>query len=313
MPRAYSNDLRERVVAAAGRGLSASGAARIFGVSISTAIRWTRRVRDTGSAAAKPCGGDTRSKLTDHATWLMELIKQQPDLTLSEIQQRLRADKAVVVGYGTVWRFFASRKISFKKMLHAAEQEREDVAQARKAWRQSQPSLDPNKLVFIDETGTNTAMVRQRGRGPRGARVIGRVPYGHWKTLTFVAGLRAGSLTAPFVIDRPMNGAIFQVYLSKCLAPTLSPGDIVVMDNLPAHKLAAVREIIEAAGASLLYLPPYSPDLNPIEQVFAKLKALLRKAAKRSITDLWKQIGKLLDEFTAQECRNYLRNSGYAT
>jgi transposase len=198
-------------------------------------------------------------------------------------------------------------------MLHAAEQERNDVAEARKAWRESQPSLDPNKLVFIDETGTNTAMVRQRGRGPRGARVIGRVPHGHWKTLTFVAGLRAGSLAAPFVIDRPMNGAIFQTYLSKCLVPTLSPGDIVVMDNLPAHKLAVVRKIIEAAGASLLYLPPYSPDLNPIEQVFAKLKALLRKAAKRSITDLWKQIGKLLDQFTEQECRNYLRNSGYAT
>jgi transposase len=155
-------------------------------------------------------------------------------------------------------------------------------------------------------------MVRQRGRGPRGVRVIGRVPHGHWKTLTFVAGLRAGSITAPFVIDRPMNGAIFQIYLRKCLAPTLAAGDIVVMDNLPAHKLAAVREIIEAAGASLLYLPPYSPDLNPIEQVFAKLKTLLRKAAKRSITDLWKQIGELLDEFSEQECRNYLRNSGYA-
>ena len=131
--------------------------------------------------------------------------------------------------------------------------------------------------------------------------------------MTFVAGLRIGAITAPFVIDRPMNGKIFQVYLNKCLVPTLATGDIVVMDNLPAHKLVAVRTIIEAAGAKLLYLPPYSPDLNPIEQVFAKLKALLRRAAKRSITDLWKQIGQLLDEFSAQECRNYLRNSGYAT
>ena len=196
-------------------------------------------------------------------------------------------------------------------MLHAAEQERNDVAEARKAWRESQPSLDPTKLVFIDETGTNTAMVRQRGRSPRGARVIGRVPYGHWKTLTFVAGLRAGSLTAPFVIDRPMNGAIFQVYLSKCLAPTLSPGDIVVMDNLPAHKLAAVREIIEAAGASLLYLPPYSPDLNPIEQVFAKLKHMLPKAAARTKDAVWATIGSLLGTYTPQECANYVRNSGY--
>jgi transposase len=198
-------------------------------------------------------------------------------------------------------------------MLHAAEQQREDVAEARTAWRKAQPAFDPAKLVFIDETGTNTAMVRQRGRGPCGARVVGRVPHGHWKTLTFVAGLRANAITAPFVIDRPMNGKIFQVYLNKCLVPTLSPGDMVVMDNLPAHKVGAVRAIIEAAGATLLYLPPYSPDLNPIEQVFAKLKALLRKAAKRSMTDLWKQIGKLLDEFSAEECRNYLRNSGYAT
>jgi transposase len=198
-------------------------------------------------------------------------------------------------------------------MLHASEQEREDVAEARARWRETQSSLDPAKLIFIDETGTNTAMVRTRGRGVCGQRVVGRAPHGHWKTLTFVAGLRAGAMTAPFVIDRPMNGSIFQVYLRQCLVPTLSPGDIVVMDNLPAHKLTTVREIIEAAGATLLYLPPYSPDLNPIEQVFAKLKALLRKAAKRSIDALWQEIGKLLDAFTEQECRNYLRNSGYAT
>ena len=156
-------------------------------------------------------------------------------------------------------------------------------------------------------------MVRQRERGKCGVRVVGRVPYGHWKTLTFVAGLRVDAITAPFVIDRPMNGNIFHLYLNKCLVPTLSPGDIVVMDNLPAHKLAAVRTIIEAAGAALLYLPPYSPDLNPIEQVFAKLKALLRKAATRSITDLWMQIGQRLDAFSAKECSNYLRNSGYPT
>jgi transposase len=193
--------------------------------------------------------------------------------------------------------------------MHAAEQERADVAEARVAWRKAQPSLDPARLIVLDETGTNTAMVRQRGRGQR---VIGRVPNGHWKTLTFIAALRAGSITAPFVIDRAINDLIFLVYLRQCLVPTLSPGDIVVMDNLPAHKLAAVREIIEAAGATVLYLPLYSPDLNPIEQVFAKLKALLRKASKRSIDELWKTIGELLDAFSADECGNYLRNSGYA-
>lgn len=186
------------------------------------------------------------------------------------------------------------------------------MAEARLAWRKAQPSLDAAKLVFIDETGTNTAMVRSRGRGPSGQRVLGRVPHGHWKTLTFVAGLRAEAIMARFVIDRPMNGAIFQVYLRQCLVPSLSPGDIVVMDNLPAHKLSAVRQIIEAAGWILLYLPPYSPDLNPIEQAFTKLKALLRKAKRRFIDALWKEIGRLLDAFTEPECRNYLRHSGYA-
>jgi transposase len=150
VPRPYSEDLRERVVAAVGGGLSARGAARLFAVSVSSAIRWTQRLRSTGSAAAKPTGGDHRSKLTEHASWLLGLIAEQPDLTLTEIQQHLRTGKAVLVGYGTVWRFFAARKISFKKMLHAAEQERTDVAEAREAWRKAQPSLDPDKLVFID-------------------------------------------------------------------------------------------------------------------------------------------------------------------
>ena len=198
-------------------------------------------------------------------------------------------------------------------MLHAAEQQRPDVAEARQNWRAKQASLDPAKLVFIDETGTNTAMTRLRGRAPRGQRVIGRVPRGHWKTVTFVAALRAGAITAPFVIDEPMNGDVFLAYLRRCLRPTLSAGDIVIMDNLPAHKIAEVREIIESIGAILLYLPPYSPDLNPIEQLFAKFKALLRHASERSIEGLWRRIGLLLKRFSPQECANYLRHCGYAT
>ena len=200
-----------------------------------------------------------------------------------------------------------------KKVLHAAEQQRPDVAEARQDWRAKQTSLDPARLVFIDETGTNTAMTRLRGRAPRGKRVIGRVPRGHWKTITFVAALRAGAIIAPFVIDEPMNGDVFLTYLRCCLLPTLSAGDIVIMDNLPGHKLAEVRQIIESVGAALLYLPPYSPDLNPIEQLFAKLKALLRHAAERSIEGLWMRIGSLLNTFSPQECANYLRHCGYAT
>jgi transposase len=196
--------------------------------------------------------------------------------------------------------------------VHAAEQERPDVAAARAAWKEDQPSLDPAKLVFIDETGTSTNMARLRGRAKRGCRVVGRVPWGHWKTMTFVAGLRQDGIAAPFVIDCAMTGAIFVEYIRQCLVPTLAPGDIVVMDNLPAHKNAAVRQIIEAAGAELRYLPPYSPDLNPIEQAFSKLKAHLRKAQERSIDALWQRIGTLIDLFQPIECANFFLNAGYA-
>ena len=185
------------------------------------------------------------------------------------------------------------------------------MAAARERWRQDQPGLDPARLVFIDETGTSTNMVRTRGRSRRGTRLVGRVPHGHWKITTFLAGLRCGEIAAPFVIDRPMNSTIFLTYVRQCLVPALKAGDIVVMDNLKPHKAAGVREAFEAAGAKLLYLPPYSPDLNPIEQAIAKLKALLRKAAERSIDTLWNRIGTCLDAFTPEECTAYLRHAGY--
>jgi transposase len=196
--------------------------------------------------------------------------------------------------------------------VHASEQERPDVAAARAVWQAAQPTLDPARLVFIDETGTSTSMARLRGRAKRGERVVGRVPWGHWKILTFVAGLRQDGVTAPFVIDRAMTRAIFLEYLRRCLVPTLRPGDIVVMDNLPAHKGEAVRKTIEEAGAELRYLPAYSPDLNPIEQAIAKLKAHLRKAQERTIDALWRRIGKLIDLFPPHECANFFANSGYA-
>lgn len=156
-------------------------------------------------------------------------------------------------------------------------------------------------------------MTRLRGRCAKGARLIDRVPHGHWKTTTFVAGLRNDAIVAPLVLDCPMNGVIFTAWLEQSLVPTLGRGDTVIMDNLPAHKVAGVREIIEKAGARLLYLPPYSPDFNPIEMMFAKLKALLRKAKERTIDALWDRIGTVLSEFTPQECANYLRHDGYGS
>jgi transposase len=166
-------------------------------------------------------------------------------------------------------------------------------------------------LVFIDETWAKTNMDRLRGWAPRGRRLVCAVPHGHWRTSTFVAGLRCSGLTAPLVIDGAMDGPAFRAYVEQVLAPTLRPGDVVVMDNLPSHKVAGVREAIEARGAELLYLPPYSPDLNPIEQAFAKLKAMLRDAAARSVDALWATIGQLLAGFAPAECSNYIANSGY--
>ena len=197
--------------------------------------------------------------------------------------------------------------------MRAAEQGRPDVAAARARWRRHQTTLDPRRLVFIDETWAKTNMARAHGRCRRGTRLIGRVPHGHWKTSTFVAGLRHDGITAPFVIDRPINGLIFRIYVERVLAPTLRPGDVVILDNLGSHKDAEVRRLIQARGAELRFLPPYSPDLNPIELAFAKLKAQLRKAAERSIEDLWRRIGTLLDTVTPQECTNYFRHAGYAS
>ena len=178
-------------------------------------------------------------------------------------------------------------------------------------WFEGQLDLDPQKLVFIDESGASTKMARLRGRALKGERCHAAVPHGHWKTTTFTAGLRQDRLVAPFVIDGPMDGVAFLAYVGRVLTPELQPGDIVVMDNLPAHKITGVREAIEKAGASLLYLPPYSPDFNPIEMAFSKLKALLRKAAARTISDLWDAIAKALDAFTPYECQNYFAAAGY--
>ena len=187
------------------------------------------------------------------------------------------------------------------------------MAAARETWKAAQESLDPTRLVFVDETGTSTRMVRIRGRCRRGQRLVGKAPWGHWKTTTFTAGLRRDCVVAPWVLDGPMNGQSFLVYVEKVLVPTLSAGDIVVTDNLSAHKVQGVRSAIEATGATLLYLPPYSPDLNPIELLFAKLKALLRKAAGRTRDALWDTIARLINEFTPQECANYLSHAGYAS
>jgi transposase len=194
-----------------------------------------------------------------------------------------------------------------------AEQTRPDIARKRARWKLHQARIDARRLVFIDETWVKTNMAPLRGWGLRGQRLEARVPHNHWKTLTFIGALRVDRLDAPFVIDGPINGEIFTLYVEKVLVPTLRPGDVVVCDNLGSHKGKAARQAIRKASAHLIFLPPYSPDLNPIEQLFAKLKHLMRQAEQRTVEATWRKLGDILDLVSPTECASYLKNAGYAS
>lgn len=209
--------------------------------------------------------------------------------------------------------FCDERTSATKKSLLASEQDRPDVARKRSRWRKYQGLIDPSHLVFIDETWTKTNMAPLRGWCEVGRRLRDQVPFGRWKTMTFLAALRHDRITAPCLIDGPINGARFRAYVEQFVVPTLHPGDLVIMDNLGSHKGRAVRDAIASVGARRLFLPAYSPDLNPIEQVFAKLKTLLRQARARTFEAVADAIADLLHAFSPEECSNYLRNCGYAS
>ena len=208
-------------------------------------------------------------------------------------------------------RLSRARSVSKKKTLIASEQDRPDVAEGRIQWRASQEHIDPTKVVFIDETWAKTNMTRRYARSVLGSRVIEKTPCSRWQTTTFLGALRAEGFIAPLTVEGAINGPLFRGWVEQHLAPVLQPGDIVVMDNLSSHKVAGIREAIEAVGAELRYLPPYSPDLNPIELAFSKLKKLLRDGAARTVDKLWDLCGRILDQFTEQECRNYFKHCGY--
>ena len=205
------------------------------------------------------------------------------------------------------------RSSASKKSVAAGERNRPDVARRRTQWTKYQDRIEPERLVFIDETWTRTDMAPLRGWAPRGERLTAKVPHGRWKTMTFLAALRHDRIDAPWFIEGPIDGASFRVYVEKVLLPTLRPGDVVIMDNLGSHKSKAVRQLIRSVGAKLFFLPKYSPDLNPIEQVFAKLKHLLRKAAARTVEAVCAAIGEALNAFSPDECANYLAHAGYRT
>ena len=262
------------------------------------------RVPVRSVATGGPGGSKRRRQL------ILHLLDAAPDITNEELRGalgarpplRLRHDAAVLP---------PPPHHAQKKTGHAIEQDRPDVVRQRRAWFDGQTDLDPERLVFIDETWAKTNMARSHGRCPRGERLRMGVPHGHWTTSTFVAGLTLRGMIAPFVFGGPINRDAFETYVEQGLVPELRPGDIVVLDNLSSHKGPWTRALIEAAGASLLFLPPYSPDVNPIENAFAELKALLRKAAERTVEGLWAAIGPLVDAFSTTECANYFRACGY--
>ena len=303
----YSKEFRGEVLAACDRGGGTREVATRFNVSES----WVRRVKQERRELNKVAPLLTRRRVplwAPLAERIQAAVAQKPDITLRELKAELGTDLSLATLCVALQRLRLTFK---KKVLVASERTRPDVAQRREQLRLEQPHLNPERLVFIDETWAKTNMTRPRGRALKGQRLLATVPHGHWKTTTFLAALRSTGLTAPLVVDGAINGEIFVNWVRHHLVPTLTPGDIVVMDNLGAHKVSGVREAIQAAGARVVYLPPYSPDLNPIELVFSKFKWLLKSASARTVEALWSACGDMLDRFTEAECRNCFRHCGY--
>ncbi|WP_223677489.1 IS630 family transposase, partial [Azospirillum agricola] len=303
MARPLSLDLRERIAAALASGLTTRAVAQQFSVSVATAVRIGQKQRAGQGLEPGKMGGHRPFVLGPEAVdWLRERLAEKGDLTIRALTAEL-AERGTVVTPDTVWRCVRRLGLSFKKKtLLAKEQDGTKLARFRARWKAHQHKIDPKRLVFIDETWVKTNMTRTRGWCAQGQPYLAKVPHGHWKTLTFLAGLRHDRIVAPLVLDGPINGTMFTAWVEQFLVPTLAPGDVVVLDNLGSHKGAAARNAIRNVGAHLLFLPPYSPDLNPIEMMFAKLKTLVRKAEERTIEAVWRRIGNLLEHFQPHEC-----------
>ncbi|WP_141686870.1 IS630 family transposase [Bradyrhizobium sp. LMTR 3] len=310
MTRPFSEDIRERALARADAGETVRSIAEALQISPSCVTKWKNLRRETGGVSPRKIGNHKKQILSGaNADWLRKRIRSGP-FTLRKLTQELAA-RGIKTDVRAVWTFVHSEGLSFKKTLRPAEQDRPDVARKRQRWKAHQGRIDASRLVFIDETWVKTNMAPLRGWGPCGQRLEASAPFGHWKTTTFIAALRYDRISAPWVIDGPMNGDT--LYAEKVLAPTLAKGDVVILDNLGSHKGKAARNAIHATGARLFFLPPYSPDLNPIEQGFAKLKHLMRAAEPRDVEATWRKVGELLDLFSEQECANYFKNSGYVS
>jgi len=304
---AYSMDLRERVIQAWDGSGDADEVAATFSVSRSWVHRLVQRRRETGSIAPrKPTKFRTRV-LAGQEARLAALIRLRPDATLAELRDAVPTTAAL----STLWLEIDRLGLTVKKTVRADEQRRPDVAAARRRWQATLPLHDARQYVFVDESGVATDLIRRYARSLRGTRIGDYTPCGHWQVHTVVAALRPTELTATAVFDGPIDAITFRAYVEQVLVPTLRPGDVVVLDNLAAHKQPEVRGAIERVGALLRFLPPYSPDFNPIEQAFAKLKAFLRATRPRTFGQICDLIAAALGLFLPEECANYVKHCGY--
>lgn len=306
--QAYGQDLRDRVLNASG---SIAEVAARFSVSKSYVARARSRRRRLGDDRAGAQHNHVPLKLSGLEHVLAARIQATNDQTLEQVCPWLHAEQGAGERDDSMEDPGPARAEPQKKTLHAAEQERPDVALARQAWAAEQSGLAIDRLVFLDETWAGTDMTPTRGRSPKGSHCLGHAPYGHWHTTIVVCALRTRGLVAPWVLDGAINGNTFRAWVQQKLVPVLQPGDLVVMDNLGSHKVADIAAVIESTGAQVRYLPPYSPDYYPIEQVFAKFKTLLRRTAARTREALWSAFGCVLDHVDAAKCKRYICHAGY--
>ncbi len=297
--RAYSNDLRERIVLAVERHeFSIRRVAHLFSVSLSCVVRLLQHLRRTGSVQPKPHGGAPARKLNPAAeARLLELVKDQPDATLAELRDRLGIPCCRMTIARALERHHITRK---KKTLHAQEQDSPRVQKQRRAFKATMANVDPDQLVFVDESGATTAMARTHGRAPAGERVAMAAP-GAWQNVTLIAGMRTSGVVAPIALPGAVDRAVFQTYVQQALVPELKKGDVVVWDRLQPHQNPAVIVAIEAVGARVEPLPVYSPDLTPIEEMFSKTKGFLRGVAARTIGRVISALGAALDHVTQSD------------
>lgn len=310
MPAPLSNDIRKRIIAAKEKGYSHQRIAKEMCVSVSTISRLLSLYRESGSYHARPLNNGRKPRL-DQATLerIANRINEQPDIALHELKEELSLPVSVPALCNTINKKLGLQR---KKTAHAAEQHREDVAAKRKAWKQNQQNLEMSRLVFLDESGVNTGMTRLYGRASKHERVIEAVPDTRFHRTTILSSMRLDGTTVPLVFEGALNGDIFRKYISQLLVPSLRAGDIVVMDNLSSHKVSGVVQAIEAVGASVLFLPPYSSDLNPIELMWSKVKAILRKLKIRAKELLDAAIAFAIDSVSASDIAGWFLHDGYA-